>query len=263
MSRDAETGSISSSNYYDANDKKSNTYHDNSESNGGSNSNSFMDDLSLRSGLSGGIKAVTHGAKSSIKKADQLAKSAVVGGFKQGANLVGAAVTLVSGSEDGAPHNAGFLSFRTLSTTNAARQMVHNGTPFSMKVVPAPDPDDVFWMNVGRSHQDLQVGRLLSMGATTLMCFFWTIPMAFFSSLSSVEGLKEQFGWIEDAIEFMPILEPILQQLAPFLVIAFNSLCVLACIYSFVLFPHGFWCSCIACVFLFQIAVHFASAFHA
>ena len=48
--------------------------------------------------------------------------------------------------------------------------------------------------------------------------------MAFFSTLSSVEGLKDQFGWIEDIIEVFPAIEPILQQLAPFLVIAFNSL---------------------------------------
>jgi hypothetical protein len=48
--------------------------------------------------------------------------------------------------------------------------------------------------------------------------------MAFFASLSSVEGLKEEFDWIADAIESYPFLEPLLQQLAPLLVVAFNSL---------------------------------------
>jgi hypothetical protein len=48
--------------------------------------------------------------------------------------------------------------------------------------------------------------------------------MAFFASLSSVEGLKEQFGWVEDAIDAYPPLEPILEQLAPLFVVLFNSL---------------------------------------
>ena len=48
--------------------------------------------------------------------------------------------------------------------------------------------------------------------------------MAFFASLSSVEGLKEQFSWVEDAIDAAPFLEPLLKQLAPLFVVVFNSL---------------------------------------
>jgi calcium permeable stress-gated cation channel len=48
--------------------------------------------------------------------------------------------------------------------------------------------------------------------------------MTFFASLSSVEQLKKDFDWIADAIEAFPILQPLLQQLAPFLVVAFNAL---------------------------------------
>jgi len=80
------------------------------------------------------------------------------------------------------------------------------------------------WENVGRNHEDLQTGKLLSYGATVVICLLWTIPMSIFSSLSSLEGLKKQFDWVDEAIAKAPILEPILQQLAPLLVIAFNSL---------------------------------------
>jgi hypothetical protein len=50
--------------------------------------------------------------------------------------------------------------------------------------------------------------------------------MTFFATLSSVESLKQQFQVVEDAIATFPPLEPILQQLAPFLVILLNSMYV-------------------------------------
>jgi hypothetical protein len=51
--------------------------------------------------------------------------------------------------------------------------------------------------------------------------------MTFFSGLSSVEGLKEQFDWVADMIDAFPPLELTLQLLAPFFVIIFNSLYVM------------------------------------
>ena len=174
--------------------------------------------------VASGASVATNLAKKSIDQGGKFAQSAVTGTLKQGASLINTAVQLVNGTEDGAPHSAGFLTFKTLSTTNAALQMVHNATPFQMQVKPGPDPEDIFWTNVGRSHHDLQVGKLLSFGATAAVCLGWTVPTAFFSSLSSVEGLQQQFGWVGNAIEVFPPLKPILQQLAPFLVVAFNAL---------------------------------------
>jgi hypothetical protein len=85
----------------------------------------------------------------------------------------------------------------------------------------------VYWANVGRPHKDLQLGTLFSMAATVTICLLWTIPMTFFSGLSSVEGLKEQFDFVADMIDAVPILEPILQLLAPFFVVIFNALYVM------------------------------------
>jgi hypothetical protein len=104
----------------------------------------------------------------------------------------------------------------------------------------------VLWLNVGLDHKSLQIGRLLSMGITAVVCLLWyvimllsfllfsslivlnhfsrTIPMSFFASLSSVEALKAEFDWIADAIDAFPFLEPLLQQTAPLLVVLVNSL---------------------------------------
>jgi hypothetical protein len=65
------------------------------------------------------------------------------------------------------------------------------------------------------------------MAATVTICLLWTIPMTFFSGLSSVEGLKAEFDFVANMIDFFPALELILQLLAPFFVIIFNSLYVL------------------------------------
>lgn len=120
--------------------------------------------------------------------------------------------------------SGGFVTFTSLNRANNAMQIVHHNAPFSMEVQHAPDPCDVFWANVGREHADLQLGSLFSLAATVTVCLLWTIPMSFFSSISSVEGLKSQFGWVEDAIDAFPPLEPILQQVAPLFVIIFNAL---------------------------------------
>lgn len=174
-----------------------------------------------KAALNEGGKVLASGVKSATNLAGNAVGSAVGGAV----NIAGTAVNMILGSEeDGEYYSGGFVSFSTLSTTNAARQMVHHATPFQFEIRQAPDADDIFWANVGREHADLQLGNLFSRAATAALCIFWTIPMAFISTLSSVEGLKEQFDFVEDAIDRFPFLEPILQQAAPFLIIAVNSL---------------------------------------
>lgn len=150
--------------------------------------------------------------------------STAKGASKLATSAVGTAVNLVAADREGAYYSGGFVSFKTLSLKYAALQMLHHDAPFMMSVSEAPDPEDVFWTNVGREHEELQVGEVVSRAASVCICLLWTIPMAFFASLSTVEGLKKQFDFIADAIEVFPPLEPILQQLAPLLVVMFNSL---------------------------------------
>jgi hypothetical protein len=150
----------------------------------------------------------------SAKGASELASHAV----RSAGNMIG----VVAAGRDGEYYNGGFVSFRTLSLKYAALQMLHHDIPFVMSVSEAPGPQDVFWTNVGREHEDLQLGRLFSRTASVAICFLWTIPIAFIASLSSVESLKRQFEFVEKAIDEFPALEPILQQLAPLLLLLSN-----------------------------------------
>jgi hypothetical protein len=74
------------------------------------------------------------------------------------------------------------------------------------------------------SHAEIQVGNLVSSALTVTICLLWTIPIGFFSGISNIEGLEQQFPAIKEANENNPWLGAVLAQLAPFLVVIVNSL---------------------------------------
>jgi Calcium-dependent channel, 7TM region, putative phosphate len=82
----------------------------------------------------------------------------------------------------------------------------------------------VFWDNIGRSHKDIQIGKLISTAGTVALCLLWTIPMSTISTMSNVDELKKNVEFVANMIEAVPIIEPILQQLAPLFLIMVNSL---------------------------------------
>jgi hypothetical protein len=84
-------------------------------------------------------------------------------------------------------------------------------------------PSDVFWKNVGKTHKELQLGRLLSFGLTATLCLLWTIPMSTIATLSSIEGLKAEVKFVADLLERVPWLEPVLAQLAPLMIVLANE----------------------------------------
>jgi hypothetical protein len=150
------------------------------------------------------------------------------------------------------------------SSSYAYRQ---HSEPFKMKVQEAPQPrgekkmrlilkkrlafrqsyplliKDVLWKNVGKSHANLQCCRLFSVVFTVILCFCWTYPVTFVTTLASVEGLKEAnlniLKWVHGQgfipsflkesmesslqsvirwIDVSPQLQPFFEILAPFLV---------------------------------------------
>ena len=145
-----------------------------------------------------------------------------VGNVATGA--VGGAAALITGQEDGIAHPAGFVVFSKLSTANAALQMVHHPTPFAMEISEAPDPKDVNWNNISRTHESLQLGKLSSLAMTVGLCLLWTIPMTFIATLSSVDALRNKVKFVDEMLNFLPFLMPVFEIVAPLLVVIANSL---------------------------------------
>jgi hypothetical protein len=83
---------------------------------------------------------------------------------------------------------------------------------------------DVLWKNVGKNHKQLQTGRHISFFLTVAICILWTIPIGFFTLISNIDGLEEQFDFIKVANEKNPWLRQVLAQIAPFLVVIVNAL---------------------------------------
>lgn len=93
-----------------------------------------------------------------------------------------------------------------------------------MIVEAAPPPDEIFWRNVGLPDNARKTGRLLSFAATTSLCFFWSVPVAFISSLTAVDSLKQKLPTLARLVDEFPWLEAFLATIAPLILLALNNL---------------------------------------
>ena len=142
-----------------------------------------------------------------------------------GKQVVNSTLAFIMRNGDGRPRDAGFVAFTKLSTAHAALQMIHHPSPYVMHVQEAPDPDDIYWGNVGMHHRVRFFGNLLSLGLSGVLCLFWTIPTTFISSLTSVSSLKESLPFLDTWINRAPWLAQVLAQLAP-LMLYILTLCL-------------------------------------
>lgn len=139
-------------------------------------------------------------------------------------DLLSKAVALIGlASEDGRPLDAGFVTFTRLTTTNAAIQMIHSLTPFEMDVKEAPQHDRVLWNHVGMAHRTVQFGTLIAFVLSAALCLFWTVPVSFVVSLTQVESIQKWWPALEEKMETVKWLEPMLNQLSPLLLVVFSS----------------------------------------
>jgi hypothetical protein len=92
-----------------------------------------------------------------------------------------------------------------------------------MNVQEAPDPHHIFWRNVGMPHRARRTGNALSVAATATLCIFWSIPVAFISSLTEVSALKQTLPGLGAFIEAHPRVEPLLALIAPLMLLLLNE----------------------------------------
>ena len=163
-------------------------------------------------------------AKRSIEYAKRGAQGGVTEATSNVTDLAQTATSLVNSKEDGVVMSSGFVVFQKLADAQTALQLIHHEQPFTMEVLEAPDPQDIYWSNVGRHHKDLQIGKLTSFGTTAAVCLLWTIPVSFVASLSSVEALRSEIPFIDSMLDALPFLVPIFELLAPQLLVILNAL---------------------------------------
>eukprot|EP00984_Skeletonema_dohrnii_P035830 scaffold36069_cov150-Skeletonema_dohrnii-CCMP3373.AAC.3 len=150
-----------------------------------------------------------------------LMSDTVVSGATMGATMV---KSIITGSEDGAPRNAAFVSFSSVTYANLARQAVHNKEAWSCVAMEPPLPELVNWRNVGKSNHSRQGGELLSSVLTFLLCITWTVPVGFFASLGNVSRLTEVLPFLAEPVQKYDWFSALLAQLAPLILVAFVTL---------------------------------------
>lgn len=77
---------------------------------------------------------------------------------------------------------------------------------------------------MGREHRDLKLGGLASFGLSAVVCLFWTVPVAFVSSLSNVTALRQEVEFIDKLLTAAPWMGPVLEIFAPQLLILLNAM---------------------------------------
>jgi hypothetical protein len=155
------------------------------------------------------------------KGADTIKKAKEVGNIIVA--TTGAVVPMILTKSEGKSTSAGFVLFSSLYAATSVIQMVHHPKPGAMDVQEAPDPDDIFWKSVGLEQHILRTGRVVSLAASAVLCFFWSVPMAFISSLTEVHSLKETMPALGRWIEDHPRSEAVFEQIAPLLLLFFNT----------------------------------------
>lgn len=102
-----------------------------------------------------------------------------------------------------------------------------------MLIEAAPDPEEIYWDNIGLTEKARNTGLLLSVAATTGLCVFWSIPVAFFSSMTELNSLKQTLPVVEEWINEHPSLENVFALLAPLLLLALNKVILPFIVQSF------------------------------
>lgn len=74
-------------------------------------------------------------------KAASFLTSGIKNSLATAADAANRARSLLEGAEDGKPHSAGFVTFKTLRAAQAAKQMLQYAEPFAMEVLEAPQPE--------------------------------------------------------------------------------------------------------------------------
>ena len=165
------------------------------------------------------VVVMKKGAEKTVKKAMINTKDLAVYSAHIAFKARNRVARLIVHGDDGAVLESGFVTFSNLSTKQQSLQVVHHEKPFKFHVKDAPLPRDIIWDNVGKPHEEIQFSFWLAQAATVALLLFYTIPVAFFTSLGEAQSLKDLLPTLENTIENNPWIEPFLAQLSPILLV--------------------------------------------
>lgn len=91
----------------------------------------------------------------------------------------------------------GFVTFSSKFDAAVAAQGLMIRDPQSFITEPAVEPRDVFWFGMSLKTKERDVRQLIAYGLMFGLTFFWTIPITFISSLTTLSALSEELPWLD------------------------------------------------------------------
>ncbi|ORX48148.1 DUF221-domain-containing protein [Piromyces finnis] len=122
------------------------------------------------------------------------------------------------------PTPVAFVTFESpISAFIGAQCLIHQ-QPFKCQTKLAPEPRDIYWENISNTLAHPYVKLLRSVGTTValvLLILLWTIPVAFISSLISLDTIYKYFPSLGDTIDkFGPTVANTAKNIIPITVLS-------------------------------------------
>eukprot|EP01088_Endostelium_zonatum_P018412 TRINITY_DN5902_c0_g1_i1.p1 TRINITY_DN5902_c0_g1~~TRINITY_DN5902_c0_g1_i1.p1 ORF type:complete len:802 (-),score=169.85 TRINITY_DN5902_c0_g1_i1:14-2359(-) len=108
--------------------------------------------------------------------------------------------------------------FVTMDNSFAARSISYpRKHPYQFEVVPAPEPNDVLYSTATVSFFSRVIRWIVLNIAFTLLVFFWTIPIAFAASVTTLSTITalSGFGWLSWILDITPEIRGLIEGYLP------------------------------------------------
>lgn len=91
--------------------------------------------------------------------------------------------------------------------------------PFRCRTANAFEPRDVLWKNIHISGKQRVVRDIVVWGVTIALVVFWTVPISFISSFTSIDAIIKVAPGLGDFIDGHDFLQNVVQGLVPTLLV--------------------------------------------
>eukprot|EP00127_Corallochytrium_limacisporum_P005793 Clim_evm11s211 gene=Clim_evmTU11s211 len=110
---------------------------------------------------------------------------------------------------------AAFITFKSYVAAACAGQAVMEDTAFNYFASPAPEVRDVNWKNLQINLKSRQIRKCVVGTVVAAIVLFYTIPITFVSSLTTLESLSERLPFLEDVANASPVVKGFLEGFLP------------------------------------------------
>jgi len=96
------------------------------------------------------------------------------------------------------PLPCALVFFKSLKSSTSALQSVWTTDPLSFHVTAAPEPNEIMWNNLKIKFPLRKLRMVIGMIFIFFLVIFWTVPILFISSLTKIQALAKELGWLND-----------------------------------------------------------------